>query len=68
MEKFRKYSDPQTGLNLFIPAYTNYKLSFLEIINHLVYHIIKYLLGFWNSISNNKSPNSNYTFFISFIM
>jgi hypothetical protein len=32
MEKFRIYADPQTGINLFVPAFANYKLSIIELL------------------------------------
>ena len=41
MEKFRIYADPQTGINLFVPAFANYKLSIVEILQHIVLYFTK---------------------------
>ncbi|CAD8056408.1 unnamed protein product [Paramecium sonneborni] len=36
MEKFRAYADPHTGINLFIPAFVNQKLSPLILLLHII--------------------------------
>lgn len=34
MEKFRKFADPQTGINVFLPAYSNHKTTIIERLLH----------------------------------
>ncbi|CAK88240.1 unnamed protein product (macronuclear) [Paramecium tetraurelia] len=36
MEKFRAYADPHTGINLFVPAFVNQKLSPLILLIHII--------------------------------
>ncbi|CAD8137171.1 unnamed protein product [Paramecium octaurelia] len=36
MEKFRAYADPHTGINLFVPAFVNQKLSPLILLLHII--------------------------------
>ena len=36
MEKFRKFADPQTGINVFLPAYSNHKTTIIDRLLHSV--------------------------------
>ncbi len=36
MEKYRKFADPKTGINPFIPVYSNKKSSFSDLLLHAV--------------------------------
>lgn len=38
MEKYRRFADPATGINPFLPAYSNYKLQIPEILLRSVYY------------------------------
>ncbi|KAM3131904.1 hypothetical protein pb186bvf_016025 [Paramecium bursaria] len=40
MEKFRKFADPQTGINVFLPAYSNPKTTLIDRLLHSTLGIV----------------------------